>query len=117
MRHAYEGHGFRFEVDGKIISYTGDTGLCDPIYSLAKNADLLITECANKKTEENDAWGHLDPIQAATLASETNVKNLILTHFGASLYTEIDDRRWAESEARKIFPNTIAAIDGFEFEL
>ena len=56
-------------------------------------------------------------MQAGTLAKESGVKQLILTHFDASLYTKLADRKWAEKEARKIFPNTIAAIDLFEFEL
>lgn len=117
QHHAYVDHGFRIEIEGKTIAYTGDCGFTDMSRRLAKDADLLICECANKKTAELDNWGHFDPIQAATLAKETNVKQLILTHFGAHLYTTLDDRKWAELEARKIFPNTIATNDLYQFEL
>jgi len=117
QHHAYIDHGFRFELEGKIIAYTGDCGFTDASRKLAKNADLLICECSNKKTPSPDTWGHFDPTQAATLAKESNVKQLILNHFGPRYYTSLDDRKWAEEEARKIFPQTIAATDGMEFTL
>lgn len=114
--HAYKNHGYRFEIEGKILAYTGDCGYTDATIKLSENADVLIAECGNRLTKENDAWGHLDPIQAATLARQAGVKKLILTHFGATLYTSLDDRKWAEKEAKKIFPNTTAAYDLLEFE-
>lgn len=117
QHHAYVDHGFRIEVEGKIIAYTGDCSFTKQTLTLAKDADLLIAECTKKKTHADNTWGHMDPYQAATLAKEAGVKQLILTHFDASIYTALEDRKWAEKEARKIFPNTIAATDLFEFEL
>ncbi len=115
--HAYVDHGYRIELEEKTIAYTGDCGFTDASRRLAQDASLFICECSNKKTENPDDWGHLDPIQVATLAKESNVKQLILTHFGAQVYTSLDDRKWAEEEAKKIFPQTIAATDGMEFNL
>lgn len=117
QHHAYIDHGLRFELEGKTIAYTGDCGFTDASRKLAKNVDLLICECNNKKTPSPDIWGHFDPIQAATLAKESNIKQLILNHFGPQFYTSLADRKWAEEEARKIFPKTIAATDGMEFTL
>ena len=117
QHHAYIDHGYRFELEGKLIAYTGDCGFTDASRKLAQDVDLLICECSNKKTEMPDSWGHFDPVQAATLAKESNVKQLILTHFGAHVYTALEDRKWAEEEAKKIFPQTIAAVDGMEFLL
>lgn len=117
QHHAYGNHGFRFEIDGKVIAYTGDCGLSDGLKKLAQNADLLIAECNNKKTSEDDLWGHLDPYQVATIAKEEGVKQLILTHFGPIIYPTKEDRVWAREEARKIFPNTEVAFDLSEFEL
>lgn len=116
LHHAYGGHGYRIELEGKTIAYTGDTGLTDATRKLAKNADLLISECSNKE-KPVEKWGHLNPFLAASLAREENVKQLILTHFAADLFTSLDDRKWAEDETRKIFPNTTAAMDGMEIEL
>lgn len=115
--HAYVDHGFRIELEDKTIAYTGDCGFTDASRQLAKNADLLICECSNKESPSPDTWGHFDPVQAATLAKESNVKQLILNHFGAHLYTSLEDRKWAEKEAKKIFPKTLAATDGMEFNL
>ena len=117
LKHAYEDHGYRFEIDGKIISYTGDTGITENVFKLAENADVLISECTNKNTADDDKWGHLDPVQAATMARKANTKKLILTHFGANLYTSFEDRKWAEEEAKKIFENTTSASDLMEFEV
>ncbi|MBU4016301.1 MBL fold metallo-hydrolase [Patescibacteria group bacterium] len=117
LHHGYIDHGYKFELEGKTIAYTGDCGFTDQAKKLAKGADLLICECSNKKTEQPDIWGHLDPFQAGGLAKESGVKQLILTHFGAHLFTTLEDREWAEREAKKIFPATISAIDGMEFIL
>jgi ribonuclease BN (tRNA processing enzyme) len=117
LHHAYINHGYRIEIEGKTIAYTGDCGFTDQAEKLAKNVDLLICECSNKKIEEPDIWGHLVPAQAGLLAKDSGVKQLILTHFGASIFTTLEDRKWAVEEAGKIFPATTAAIDGMEFTL
>ena len=117
QHHGYVDHGYKLELEGKTIAYTGDCGFTDQTRRLAKNVDLLICECSNKKTEEPDVWGHFDPKQAGTLAKECRVKQLFLTHFGAHLYTTLNERKLAEIEAKKIFPQTIAAVDGMELTL
>ncbi len=117
QHHAYVDHGFQIELEGKKIAYTGDCGFTDASRKLAQGADLLICECSNKKTAEPDIWGHFDPVQAGTLAKEEGVKQLILTHFGAHIYTSKEDRLWAENEAKKIFPQALAATDELIFEL
>lgn len=117
QHHAYVDHGYRIELEGKTIAYTGDCGFTNASSKLAEDADLLICECSNKKTPDPDTWGHFDPIQAAMFAKESRVKQLLLTHFGAHVYTSIEDRKWAEEKAKKIFTQTIAATDGMEFNL
>lgn len=117
QHHAYVDHGYRIELEGKTIAYTGDCGFTNASRKLAQDVDVLICECSNKKTEDPDEWGHFDPMQAATLAKESNVTQLILTHFGAAVYTSLEDRKWAEEEAKKIFPQTVAAVDGMEYRV
>ena len=51
-------------------------------------------------------FGHLTARQAATLALETGVKTLILTHVSRR-YRERD----VIEEARRVFPNTFVARD------
>ena len=117
LLHAYRGHGYRFELDGKIIAYSGDTGICENSMTLAKNVDLLIHECSWETAPMDDKWGHVDPIIASNLAKQANVKQLILTHFDASIYTTFEKRDDAEQKAQKIFPNTIAARDDMVLNL
>lgn len=116
LLHVYRNHGYRFELDGKTISYSGDTGICENSYKLAKNADILIHECSYD-VPKDDNWGHVDPTQAAHLAKKANVKKLILTHFDASVYNSFDKREVAEKKAREIFPNTIIARDDMVLKL
>lgn len=115
--HAYGDYGFRIEVEGKTVAYTGDCGYTKQAEELAKGVDLLICECSYKKINEADKWGHFDPSQAAKLAKDCGVRQLILTHFAANLYTTLKERKVAEQEAKKIFPHTLAATDGMEFNL
>lgn len=117
LRHAYENHGFRVNLEGKIICYSGDTGICQNSLPFAQNADLIIHECSFVKAPEGETWGHVDPFLAATLAKDANVKKLILTHFDPTKYPDLDKRKWAEKEAQKIFPNTVAAEDGLTIKL
>lgn len=117
MKHAYENHAFRVTLEEKVIAYSGDTGICDNSIPFAKDADLLIHECSFIKAPVPENWGHVDPIQAGTLAKDADVKKLILTHFDAAKYSDLEKRDWAEKEAKNIFPNTIAAKDGLTLTL
>ncbi len=116
QHHAYRDHGYRFELEGKIISYTGDCGLTDAARKLAKDSDIFICECAAKDNTETE-WGHFDASQAATLAKEANVKKLILTHFGAHIYTTLESRKGAVEKAKAIFGESYGANDLSEFEI
>lgn len=117
LYHAYKDHGCRFELDGKIVAYSGDTGICENSFKLAKNADVLIHECSWEAVPKGSKWGHVDPTLAAELAKKANVKQLILTHFDASVYTTFEKRDEAEKIAQRIFPNTTAARDDMTIEI
>lgn len=113
LRHADPCFGYRFSIEGREIAYCTDTGPCEGISRLAKNADILISECsllpgAGKLLE----WPHLSPEMAAKEAKKAGAKRLILTHFDASKYTNLALRKKAEAAARRIFKNTAAAYDG-----
>ena len=109
--HAYKDHGYRVTLEGKTIAYSGDCGKTEKSIMLARNADLLIHECSNTEPDVPDIWGHTDATQAAQIARDANAKRLILTHFGPRPYKTLADRKKAEVKARKIFKNTICAVD------
>jgi ribonuclease BN (tRNA processing enzyme) len=112
--HAVPTLGFRFQIGKRKIAYCTDTGDCENLRKLAKNADLLILECSLRPKQETPGWPHLNPETAAKIAKEEKVKKLILTHFGANFYLKKSEKKEAEKVARKIFKNTIAAFDGLE---
>ncbi|MBI4452489.1 MBL fold metallo-hydrolase [Candidatus Woesearchaeota archaeon] len=70
---------YRFEHKKRSFVYTGDTDFTDDVVEIAKNADVLMTECSNPDSKK--AEGHLTPSLAGRLASEANAKQLVLTHF------------------------------------
>jgi ribonuclease BN (tRNA processing enzyme) len=112
LLHADPCFGYRMSLDGKTIAYCTDTAVCDNSLELAQNADILIHECASKSGHFSTEWPHTNPQAAAELAMRANVKQLLLFHFDAALYKSIEDRKQAEAEARQIFINTVAALDG-----
>jgi ribonuclease Z len=56
---------------------------------------------------------HSTSVEAAQLAEEARVKNLVLTHFSAR-YRNVGKLL---REARAIMPNTVAAFDGLTLEV
>ncbi len=109
--------GVRLTVDGRIIAYCPDTGYCKNAVSLARDADLLIAECAFRPKEVDPGWPHLNPEQAARIAGEAKVKKLVLTHFDAKRYPDFKAREEAEQIARGIFKASWASKDGMEIEV
>jgi ribonuclease BN (tRNA processing enzyme) len=110
--HASKCFGYRFEIDGKVISYCTDTGYCKSSAELSANADLLISECAFLSGQTSNSWPHMNPQLAAKLAVESKAKKLALTHFDAALYSTMAKREKAQAQARMIFPKTFSAYDG-----
>lgn len=100
---------------GRAIVYCLDTRPCDNAVILAQNAEWLIYEATytDDLREEATQYGHSTSVQAAEIATRASAKNLLLTHF-SSRYVDI---RPLVDEARKIFPDTIAAYDLKEIEV
>ncbi|MHA2398569.1 MAG: MBL fold metallo-hydrolase [Promethearchaeota archaeon] len=113
--HADPCMGYRMKIENKVITYCTDTGVCPNLYELANSADVFITECSYKPGQDEWGWPHLKPEEAAEIALKSGVKRLILTHFDASTYKTLQDRKQAENKAKTIFENTTAATDDFEF--
>jgi ribonuclease BN (tRNA processing enzyme) len=109
--------GFRLELDGKVITYCTDTGVCDNAVALARNADLLITECGLKPGESSPDWPHLNPGMAIAIAKEAGAKKLALTHFGAEVYRTIAERESLSAQFAREWPGLIAARDDLTIEV
>ncbi|MGW4208362.1 ribonuclease Z [Lentzea sp. NPDC004789] len=68
---------------GQKFAFVMDTRLCDNVYELADQADLLVIESTYLARDAKLAGdhGHLTAQQAARVARETGVRKLVLTHF------------------------------------
>jgi hypothetical protein len=40
-------YALRFDIDGKILPFTGDTGWVEVLCEVARGADLFITQCCS----------------------------------------------------------------------
>ena len=110
-------YGYRVEIDGKVIVFCTDTGVCDNAITLARNADLLITECGLKPGESSPDWPHLNPQDAIGIAKKAGVKRLALLHFGAEVYKTLEDRRAVYDQFEPLCPGLIVATDDLTVEI
>jgi ribonuclease BN (tRNA processing enzyme) len=72
----------RFEVDGKVVTYSGDTGWTAALPIAARGADLFICECSGygRAVTGHLAYGDLAPRLAAVEA-----KRIVLTHMSPDM--------------------------------
>ncbi|MGJ9456902.1 ribonuclease Z [Oceanobacillus sp. CF4.6] len=102
---------------GRVITILGDTRMQKEHIPFVKNSDVLIHEATfmHDKVDLARDYYHSTNTQAAALAAEGGVKQLILTHV-SSRYQQEDDPSIL-SEAREIFQATYLAKDFFEFKI
>ncbi|MDW7675182.1 MAG: MBL fold metallo-hydrolase [Bacillota bacterium] len=93
--------------EAKLV-YSADTGASKELRQAAALADLLICEASllEEHKEYGALKGHLTSREAALIAKEANVKNLLITH----LWPEYDLSRLLQ-EAQELFPNTFLAAE------
>lgn len=101
---------------GRKITYSSDTIPCESLIKLGKNSNVLIHEATFSKELAELALEkkHSTSVDAAKVAKSMNVNQLILTHI-SSRYQE--DASKLLEEAKKVFPNTILAIDLMKIDL
>lgn len=94
---------------GDVLSVVIDTRVCPQAVELARGARLLLCESTYLETEKELARKHyhMTAKEAALLAQEAGVQELVLTHFSAR-YLFVKD---FENEAKKVFLNSHAAQD------
>ena len=80
MRHPIETFGFRIEHAGQVVVYSADTGPCDELVALARDADLLLAEASYVDGPDLPPDLHLTARQAAAYATRADVGCLVLTH-------------------------------------
>lgn len=103
------------ERKGRRIVYSGDTQPCPSMVEFAQEADVLIHEATFEEDLKDRAieTGHSTAQDAARIAKDARVKNLILTHIS----TRYQDTVQLEKEALNIFENLTIAKDFLSFEV
>lgn len=115
--HSTISYGYRLSSEGKTVAFCTDTGLCNNYYALAKEADLLISECSLRPGQINRKWPHLNPAEAAAAAAAAKVKQLALIHFDAYLYLDLKERAKAQKAAKKVFKSSFVCYDDQNIKL
>ena len=96
---------------GKKFVYCGDSAPCEAVKELARDADVLVHESTFNSDQVGKAeeYKHSTNIQAAQLAKEAGVKNLVLNHISPR-YNQEHVEKMLE-ECREILENTYIASD------
>ncbi|MQY06742.1 MBL fold metallo-hydrolase [Actinomadura macrotermitis] len=80
MPHPIEAYSFRIEHDGKVLAYSGDTGVSDTLVDVARDADLFLCEASFLEQENLPPDLHLTAREAGEHAARAGVGKLVLTH-------------------------------------
>lgn len=100
---------------GKSLAYCLDTRPCANSVKLARDVDCLVHEATFTEDHEEESrfYGHSTASQAAEIARQAGAKRLLITHFSS----RYPDYRPLLAEARREFPETMAAEDLAELEI
>jgi ribonuclease BN (tRNA processing enzyme) len=98
-------YALRFEVDGKTVTFSGDTEWVESLPEAARGADLLITECF---AFENEARYHLNWRTIEANLPRIAARHVLLTHMGPDMLAN-------QHEITQ--PGVQTAYDGLKLEL
>jgi ribonuclease BN (tRNA processing enzyme) len=91
-------YALRFDADGRVVAFTGDTGWVEALYDVARDADLFITECFQY---DETLPIHLDYKTIDANYDKLGAKQILLTHMGEGMLVElekVDTSRYMISE-------------------
>ncbi len=73
--------GFRVSSNGKVFTYSGDSGPSDQLVELARDADLFLCEATlQEPNPEGGTRGHLAANEAKEAFDAAGARRLLLTH-------------------------------------
>jgi ribonuclease BN (tRNA processing enzyme) len=78
--HPVPAFGLRVSVGGRVVAYTGDTGPCERLSDLARDADLFLAEASFRSGDDNPTDLHLTGTDCGQVAQDAAVRRLVLTH-------------------------------------
>ena len=122
LHHPQGATGYRIEHNGAVVVYAtdhehGDGAADRRLREFAEGADVLIYDAQFTTAEHANrrGWGHSTWQEAICVARDTHARQLVLFHHDPG---RSDDQMGAVvTEARREFPNTDAAREGWTFSL
>ncbi len=103
--------GYRVEIGGKIVVYTGDTGPGDALLSLARGAHILVSECSFPDAKAQAA--HMSPTYLGQVAQAADCPRLVVTH----MYPGTEPAEVEEVLRRHYGGEVVIARDGMQLEV
>lgn len=79
-KHPVPCYAMRITDGSKTVVFTADSSFKREFIGFSQDADLLICECNFYAGMDGEQAGHMNSTDAATIANEANVKQLLLTH-------------------------------------
>ena len=111
--------GIRLSSPNLTVAYTGDTGPCQALADLGRDADLYIVEATDRDQRADTPPGpagqrmHLSGRDAGEAAAAARARRLMLTHFWPD-----NDREKTRAAAAAVFGSEIILADeGLEIAL
>lgn len=80
-------YGYRIDVAGRSILYSGDTAWTEELVSASRGVDLFLCECT---TYESQLDIHIAYPELAKRAGEFGCRRLVLTHLGSEPLARLD---------------------------
>jgi ribonuclease BN (tRNA processing enzyme) len=85
VSHSVPTFGVRAERGGRIFAYSADSGPCDSLIELARDANLFVCESGATQATPGQAAYHCTPEDAGRIASTAGASSLALTHLAPGL--------------------------------
>jgi ribonuclease BN (tRNA processing enzyme) len=77
----------RLEMDGRVVTYSGDTAWTDALLAAGRDADLFICECSSFARA---LTGHLAYAELAPRLAAIGARRIILTHMNPDMLAARD---------------------------
>ncbi len=102
VEHPVAAYAVRVSADGRVLTYSGDTGPCDALDQASLGADLLLAEASFIDGGDNPPSLHLTGKDCGETATRAAVGRLVLTHI-----PPWHDRAVCLDEARSVYDGPI----------